>query len=402
MSIFCVVIADSEEIPEEFLEIVKKGSKEKKNGVLTKRKLNFDVIIVEDSEQFYKMEDEVFRSFVIGDSDYCSEAMPLSDGIFTTRNNVVNKQYKNFERHFGNLSYYGEKRWRSEENEYLDLLANVLTNGELRSTRNAMTYSIFGSNIEFNLKNFPLLTTKKMFFRGVVEELLFFLRGETNTKILEEKGINIWKGNTSREFLDSVGLKDYQEGDMGPTYGFNWRYYGAEYQGCDKNYKGQGIDQLEKLIDKLCNKPTDRRLVMTTWDIRTVDKAVLPPCHGLVDQFYVSKGKLSCKVYQRSADLVLGLPFNIASYAALVHILCVICTNRGYPLTQGKLFISLGDAHVYQEHEEGAIEQLFRIPFDFPQLSVVSTAKTVEELSFGDFKLSNYEFYPPVKVDMIA
>jgi thymidylate synthase len=402
MSIFCVVIADSEEIPEEFLEIVKKGSKEKKNGVLTKRKLNFDVIIVEDSEQFYKMEDEVFRSFVIGDSDYCSEAMPLSDGIFTTRNNVVNKQYKNFERHFGNLSYYGEKRWRSEENEYLDLLANVLTNGELRSTRNAMTYSIFGSNIEFNLKNFPLLTTKKMFFRGVVEELLFFLRGETNTKILEEKGINIWKGNTSREFLDSVGLKDYQEGDMGPTYGFNWRYYGAEYQGCDKNYKGQGIDQLEKLIDKLCNKPTDRRLVMTTWDIRTVDKAVLPPCHGLVDQFYVSKGKLSCKVYQRSADLVLGLPFNIASYAALVHILCVICTNRGYPLTPGKLFISLGDAHVYQEHEEGAIEQLFRIPFDFPQLSVVSTAKTVEELSFGDFKLSNYEFYPPVKVDMIA
>ena len=402
MSIFCVVLFDEDEIPEEFIEIIKKGSKEKKNAVLTKRKLDFDVIVIEDPEEFYKMEDQVFRSFVIGDTDYCKDAMPLSDGIFTLKNRSVNKQYKHFERHFGNFSYYGEHKWRSEENEYLDLLANVLENGELRSTRNAFTYSLFGSHIQFDLQKFPLLTTKKMFFRGVIEELLFFLRGETNTKKLEEKGINIWKKNTSREFLDESNLKNYQEGDMGKMYGFNWRHYGAEYQGCNESYQGEGIDQLEILLDKLCNKPTDRRLLMTTWDITSTNEGVLPPCHGLVEQFYVSKGKLSCSMFQRSADLVLGLPFNIASYAALVHILCVICTNRGFPLTPGKLFISLGDAHIYQEHEEAAIEQLFRIPFDFPHLEINSNAKTVEEISFENFKLTGYEFYPPVKVDMIT
>lgn len=277
------------------------------------------------------------------------------------------------------------------EQAYLDLLALVLQQ-PLRQTRNGLTRSLFGAELKIDLQEgFPLLTTKKMFFRGIVEELLFFLRGETQTKTLEEKGINIWKGNTSKEFLASRNLP-YEEGDMGPMYGAQWRGTNG------------GPDQLKALLAELVSNPHSRRLIMTTLNVNDVEKGVLWPCHGLVVQFYVGSTipTLDCKMYQRSADVFLGLPFNIASYALLVEI---IAHTLG--MKPGNLFISLGDIHLYESHTQVAVEQLERKSKSLPTLKIgkdfVGDPQTfIETLTFEDFKLENYYSHPALKVEMVA
>lgn len=222
------------------------------------------------------------------------------------------------------------------------------------------TVSIFGAQMRFDLRNdvMPMLTTKRVFWRAVVEELLWFVRGSTDAKELQAKNVRIWDGNSTREFLDKSGFQDREEGDLGPVYGFQWRHFGAEYKACGDDYAGQGIDQLNDVITRIRNNPNDRRIIMCAWNATDLPKMALPPCHCLV-QFYVADGELSCQLYQRSADMGLGVPFNIVSYALLTYMIAHV-TN----LKTGDFVHTLGDAHVYLNHIEPLKEQVRRTSHD--------------------------------------
>lgn len=187
------------------------------------------------------------------------------------------------------------------------------------------TYSVFGAQMRYSLRDniFPLLTTKRVFWRAVVEELLWFIRGSTNASELQDKNVHIWDANSTREYLDSVGLTDREEGDLGPIYGFQWRHFGADYQGIRADYTNKGVDQLANVINTIKSKSSDRRMIICAWNPVDIPKMALPPCHCLV-QFYVANGELSCQLYQRSADMGLGVPFNIASYALLTRMIAHI------------------------------------------------------------------------------
>ncbi len=290
------------------------------------------------------------------------------------------------------------------ETGYLNLLNEILVSGDYRHSRNGGTFSTFGKTLTFDLKDsFPLLTTKKMFFRGIIEELLFFLRGETNSKILENKKINIWKGNTSKEFLESKGLT-YEEGDMGPMYGFNWLHFGTPYEGCNANYESKGLNQLEKVIHLLRNDPFSRRIIMTTYNPLCAEEGVLYPCHGIVTQFYIRQlgtiKYVSALTYLRSNDMFLGSPFNIASYGALVYIICKILGEDEYK--PDKLIMSIGDAHIYEEHRSQCEEQIGRMPYQFPQLILKNESKDFRDWTFEDFELINYQHHPAIQADMKA
>lgn len=297
---------------------------------------------------------------------------------------------------------------KHEEVQYLDLLQNCLENGSYRQTRNAATYSTFNKTISFDLKKgFPLLTTKKVFMRGIFEELMFFLKGRTDSKELESKGVNIWKPNTTKEFIASCGLP-YEEGDMGPMYGWNWKHFGAEYVDKATNYEGKGFNQIEYAMNLLKNDPFSRRILMTTYNPATAKKGVLYPCHSLTIQFYVKEidGKyhVSMNMYQRSVDLACGLPFNIASNALLLHLICQTLNKEvgEEKYVAYTMNIILGDIHVYEQHVEGVKEQLQRIPFTFPTLTFRATHSFIEEYKFEDISIENYICHPAIKYEMVA
>eukprot|EP00249_Psilotum_nudum_P025122 c29381_g1_i3 orf=794-1816(+) len=217
---------------------------------------------------------------------------------------------------------------KHEEYQYLNLIRDIIDNGVEKGDRTGTgTFSKFGCQMRFNLrKNFPLLTTKRVFWRGVVEELLWFISGSTNAKVLQEKDIHIWDGNATREYLDRIGLTDREEGDLGPVYGFQWRHFGAKYTNMHADYTGQGFDQLMDVIKKIRFNPEDRRIILSAWNPADLQLMALPPCH-MFAQFFVANGELSCQMYQRSCDMGLGVPFNIASYALLTCILAHVCGN---------------------------------------------------------------------------
>lgn len=298
-------------------------------------------------------------------------------------------------------SYFIYQNKNKGELNYLGLLSEVINLDVPRQTRNAKTISTFGKSLSYDLgKGFPVITTKKIFFRAVFEELMFFLRGHSNSKLLEEKGISIWKGNTSAEFLSSRNL-DYPEGFIGPIYGFNFRHYGAEYK-TDKTYTGiDGIDQLKNVIELLRKDPYSRRIIMTSYNPSDVHKAVLYPCHGLTIQFYVNdQDELELSMYQRSADLFLGLPFNISSYSLLLVLVGKIVGRK-----VGKLHIFLGDCHIYESHIPQVKEQLGRIPYKFPELKINKEVRELDDvldLKFEDLVLVNYKSHPAIKAEMIA
>lgn len=250
--------------------------------------------------------------------------------------------------------------------------------------------------MRFDLRNgtFPLLTTKKTFWRGIAEELLWFIAGSTDAKLLQAKNVRIWDANSTREFLDRAGFGDREEGDLGPVYGFQWRHFGAEYTDCHADYTGKGIDQLRDVIERIRSNPTDRRMIMCAWNAVDVPKMALPPCHCLV-QFYVSDGELSCQLYQRSADMGLGVPFNIASYALLTHMIAHVTGLR-----TGDFVHTLGDAHVYLNHVEQLREQVQREPIAFPTLRIKRTVERIEDFTFDDFEMINYKSHEPIKMDM--
>ena len=283
------------------------------------------------------------------------------------------------------------------EQQYLSLVKNIIENGEDREDRTGVgTRALFAQSIRCNLNDgFPILTTKKTFHRGAIEEMLFFIRGQTDSKILEKKGIKIWSGNTSREELDKKGLGNYREGDIGAMYGFQWRHFGAEYDGCEKDYSNQGTDQLKHLIEGLKNDPHSRRHIMTTFNPSAVKDSVLMPCHILC-QFYVSNDKkLSCSMYQRSADVGLGVPFNIIGYAFLTHLISCIL---GYGV--GDLILTFGDTHIYKNHIDALKLQTQREPYSLPKFKILNTKDNLEDYQFDDFEIENYNHHPAIKMDM--
>ncbi|XP_011342783.1 thymidylate synthase [Ooceraea biroi] len=284
-----------------------------------------------------------------------------------------------------------------EEYQYLRLIEKIIKTGAKKGNRtNVDTYSMFGAQMRFGLRDgvFPLLTTKKVFWRAVVEELLWFIKGSTNSKELSDKGVHIWDENGSRSFLDSCGFTDRDEGDLGPVYGFQWRHFGAEYKDMHADYKRQGIDQLKEVIDKLKHSPEDRRIIMSAWNPIDIPKMALPPCHALV-QFYVSDGELSAQLYQRSADMGLGVPFNIASYSLLTYMIAHVTG-----LKPGEFVHTMGDCHVYVNHVSALEEQVKREPREFPKLNIVRQVKDIDDFIAEDFELTDYKPYPKIYMKM--
>ncbi|KAK9390616.1 thymidylate synthase/dCMP hydroxymethylase domain-containing protein [Lipomyces mesembrius] len=292
-----------------------------------------------------------------------------------------------------------------DEEAYLSLCAQILSTGEKRLDRTGTgTLALFAPpQMRFSLRDnrFPLLTTKRVFLKGIVHELLWFVSGSTNALDLSAKGIHIWDGNGSREYLDSVGLSHREVGDLGPVYGFQWRHFGAEYINAKTDYEGKGVDQLRELIWNIKNKPYDRRLVLTAWNPADAQKMALPPCH-MFAQFYVSypngpeaQGELSCCLYQRSADMGLGVPFNIASYALLTIMVATVCG-----LKPGEFVHCLGDAHVYLDHVDAMKKQVEREPREFPKLFVKRDVTNIDDFKFEDFEVVGYNPYGKIQMKM--
>ncbi|KAG6230709.1 Thymidylate synthase [Claviceps purpurea] len=327
---------------------------------------------------------------------------------------------------------------RHEEYQYLDLIREILDEGEVRPDRTGTgTISIFAPRpLKFSLNRdgvpiLPLLTTKRVFLRAVIAELLWFIEGNTSSLALSNAGVKIWDGNGSREFLDNLGLTHREVGDLGPVYGFQWRHFGAEYVDAKTDYSGKGVDQLADVIDKIKNKPYDRRIIMSAWNARDLHLMALPPCHVFA-QFYVSypgrrrrngrvqksdasasasangsaekeadennneKGHLNCQLYQRSCDMGLGVPFNIASYALLTHMIAHACD-----LVPGSLTHVMGDAHVYADHEDALNVQLEREPRDFPELEITrDKGCSIDGWKIEDFVVKGYDPHKTIAMKM--
>jgi len=259
------------------------------------------------------------------------------------------------------------------EQQYLDLLGELLERGATKTDRTGTgTRSVFGRQMRFGLaERFPLLTTKKLHLKSIIYELLWFLRGDTNVKWLQERGVTIWD-----EWAD-------ENGELGPVYGYQWRHW--------RTPDGREIDQIASVLASLKGKPDSRRHIVSAWNPADVDRMALPPCHALF-QFYVADGRLSCQMYQRSADVFLGVPFNIASYALLTLMVAQVCR-----LAPGEFVLTLGDAHLYLNHLEQAREQLQRTPRPFPVMRLNPAVEDLFAFRYEDFTLEGYEPHPAIK-----
>ena len=257
--------------------------------------------------------------------------------------------------------------------QYLDLMRHVRDNGTRRTDRTGTgTISLFGYQMRFNLADgFPVVTTKKLHLRSIIHELLWFLKGDTNIRYLQENGVTIWD-----EWAD-------ENGDLGPVYGSQWRSWPTP--------DGGSIDQISNVIEQIRNTPDSRRLIVSAWNPAEVDNMALPPCHSLF-QFYVSDGRLSCQLYQRSADILLGVPFNIASYALLTMMIAQVCE-----LEAGDFVHTFGDAHLYLNHLEQVELQLSREPYPLPTMSLNPAIRSVFDFTYDDFELKNYQCHPAIK-----
>lgn len=291
------------------------------------------------------------------------------------------------------------------EQGYLNLVRKVLKYGEWQSNRTGVdTLCLFGEMLQFDLRDstLPMITTKHVSFSTILKELLWFKNGDTNQKHLEEKNVFIWKANSTRQFLDSRGLTSYKaEETLGPIYGFQWRHFGAPYIDANTNYAGKGVDQLKQVIEMLKTNPTSRRIIMSAWNPVQLDEMALPPCHVL-SQFHVNMNRqeLSCIMFQRSGDLMLGVPYNITSYSLLTHILAKLCGWK-----TGTFKVCLGNVHIYENHVENAKLQLKRSPFDPPKIELMFNHQQrhdIDELEERHFKLIGYKHHPKIQFDMIA
>lgn len=274
--------------------------------------------------------------------------------------------------------------------QYLSLLADVLENGEPRSDRTGVgTVGIFGAQLRFNLeKGFPLVTTKKVHTRSIIQELLWFISGHTDNQWLRERGVTIWDEWSTEEQCARFGRR---EGDLGPIYGHQWRNFGAS-KNTDGSYNCDGTDQIANLIAEIKHNPASRRLIVSGWNPQEADQVALPPCHTLF-QFYVGgNGKLSCQLYQRSADLFLGVPFNIASYALFTHMIAQVCG-----LGVGDFVHTFGDAHIYKNHVEQVKLQLSREPRALPTLKLNPAVRDIFAFRYEDISIEGYDPHPVIK-----
>lgn len=305
-----------------------------------------------------------------------------------------------------------------EEQQYLDLIRNVLETGDLEMGRNGNTISSFGNMMRFSLKDgrMPLLTTKQVAWKTCFKELLWFIRGRTDNMELQKQGVHIWDANATREFLDSRGLVNYPEGVLGPVYGYQWRHFNAPYIcGKDVPYWNtgasiakrvedppsySGIDQLQEII-RILRDPverTSRRIILTAWNPLQLNQMALPPCHVLAQFRVKSGGRLSCALYQRSGDIGLGVPFNIASYSFLTHLLAKHCG-----LEADEFVHFLGDAHIYVQHKEALEIQVERTPFEFPRISVKTQKDCIEDYDLDDIEfITSYLHHPKIEMPLIA
>jgi thymidylate synthase len=300
---------------------------------------------------------------------------------------------------------------QNEEYQYINLIKKILDNGFWEEGRNGKTKSIFGEMMRFSLKDntIPILTTKKISWKTCIKELLWFIRGESDNKILKDQGVHIWDGNTTREFLDSRGLHHYPEDIAGPIYGTQWRNFNAEYKIYDQQKKNkkdnfsinkqEGIDQLQQIIDALKDpkQRNSRRLIMIAWNPCQLDQMALPPCHILC-QFNIHDGnKLSCTMYQRSVDTMLGLPFNIASYSFLTHLIAKHCGLEAYEFIH-----FMGNIHIYEDHIESSKLQILREPFEFPKINIKCLKNDINDYDINDFEIINYKHHQEIKMSMIV
>ncbi|MBR5105609.1 MAG: thymidylate synthase [Alistipes sp.] len=295
--------------------------------------------------------------------------------------------------------------------QYLDLLTRIKTEGAVKTDRTGTgTKSVFGHQMRFDLsQGFPLLTTKKVFLKGIIHELLWFLNGDTNIKYLVDNGVHIWDNDayryynelcvkygvlpvTMEEFLRAAQegidspIEGYKFGDLNHVYGYQWRSWPRP--------NGEAIDQIQQAVDLIKNNPDSRRIIVSAWNVADVEKMALPPCHTLF-QFYVADGKLSCMLYQRSADTFLGVPFNIASYALLTMMMAQVCG-----LEAGEFVHTLGDTHLYLNHLEQVDEQLSRTPRALPKMHINPDVKSIFDFKYEDFELEGYDPYPTIKAPM--
>lgn len=286
-----------------------------------------------------------------------------------------------------------------DENQYINLIKDILHHGMLVEGRNGKTKTIIGSAMHFSLENgtIPLLTTKKVAWKTCLKELLWFIDGDTSNDKLNECGVNIWNGNASREFLDSRGLDHLRVNDLGPVYGHQWRHFNADYNTCDDDYENKGVDQLQYIINQLKNPytRTSRRLIISAWNPCQLDEMALPPCHVMMQFNVLEHNKLSCSLYQRSGDVGLGVPFNIASYSFLTHLIASHCGLEAH-----EFFYHLGNAHIYDDHFDALEEQCRREPYDFPKLIVGSVKPVISDYSVNDFIVSDYICHPTISMEM--
>ena len=303
-----------------------------------------------------------------------------------------------------------KKEKRHEEYQVLDLFKECLGEGadEIDDRTGVGTFSVFGRMMKFSLhgNTLPLLTTKRVFFRGVKEELLWFISGSTNSNDLESKGITIWKANGSKDFLEKRGLTGREEGDLGPMYSFQWRHFGYDYKGCHYDYNGLGYDQLKECINMIKNNhPNDkRRIVMTSWNPTQISEMALPPCH-VCCQFSRRKNPdpkknvdvLDCSMFQRSADVAVGVPFNIASYSLLTMMIAHVCG-----IEPGTFTHFMSDVHVYKNLVPEVKEQLKREPRPFPKLKIKRNVSSIDDFKSDDIDIEGYDPHPPIKMVMNA
>lgn len=288
----------------------------------------------------------------------------------------------------------------SGEQQYLNLIKNIIYTGETQWGRNGEVLSIFGAKMDFPLYNYkiPILTTKKLAWKTCLKELLWFIGGETDNGKLSKQNVKIWDANASEDFKLSRNLNYNNPGDLGPIYGHQWRHFNAPYFGCDHDYTGKGVDQLQNVIDMLSDPKQlmSRRIYMSAWNPCQLNEMVLPPCH-ISSHYNVNiNGELSCAVYQRSGDVGLGVPFNIASYSLLT---CLIAKQCG--LKPGRLIHFIGDAHIYSSHIPILKEQLTRIPKESPYIEI-KKRENIDLYTLEDFKLLDYKHHGPLKMEMVA
>lgn len=382
----------------EYNKIFVCGGKRLYDNFLIKNNINIYLTVIDknyncDNKLKYKIDniDLQYYNFNSFNCDDIKNNQKVSITIFSPKYNQL---------------YFNENL---DEKAYLNLMYSIITTGKYTHCRNGYTYSKFGNMLRFNLDRFPLLTTKKMFFKGIFEELVYFLRGNTNSRYLSDKGVKIWEKNTTKEFIHKSNLP-YEEYDMGPMYGFQWRHFNAPYEGMNSSYEGKGFDQLQYILKELKENPNSRRILMTTYNPAQAKEGVLFPCHGISIQFNTelicdNHYKLNISQNQRSCDYFLGVPFNIASYALLNYMICHVLNNDPeckYKYEPGKLIMFLGDYHIYEEHKIQATRQILRTPCKFPILKFNRNIINITDFLINDIELLEYESHPGILAEMIA